>query len=61
MFNRYGDKCPKSILARLFAVGWILIGITLCSMFTASLTTAITTSTTYVPRAIKGKMVNIYI
>lgn len=37
----YGDIIPKSIMARIFAVFWILIGITLFSMLTASLTTAI--------------------
>ena len=36
---RYGDKSPRSIIARLFAIMWILVGITIFSMFTASLTT----------------------
>lgn len=31
----YGDKAPKSVPARLFAVLWILIGITTFSMITA--------------------------
>ena len=35
---RYGDKSPKSYIARIFAVLWILLGITIFSMVTASLT-----------------------
>lgn len=38
----YGDKIPKLLASRVFSVLWILIGITICSMFTASLTTEIT-------------------
>ena len=38
MCFRYGDKSPKSYIARIFAVLWILLGITIFSMFTASLT-----------------------
>ncbi|KAL9983423.1 hypothetical protein ACROYT_G005593 [Oculina patagonica] len=38
----YGDKTPKSVLARLFAVVWILIGVTVCSVMTATLTDALT-------------------
>ena len=38
----YGDKTPKFVISRLFAMIWILIGITICSMFTASLTTELT-------------------
>ncbi|XP_020629566.1 uncharacterized protein LOC110066669 [Orbicella faveolata] len=39
----YGDRCPKSISGRLFAIFWILTGICMCSIFTAMLTTALTT------------------
>ena len=39
----YGDRCPKSIAGRLFAVVWILTGICMCSIFTAMLTTSLTT------------------
>ena len=39
----YGDRCPKSISGRLFAIVWILTGICMCSIFTAMLTTALTT------------------
>ena len=37
----YGDKTPKSVSAKIFSVLWILIGITMFSMFTGLLTTAI--------------------
>lgn len=37
----FGDKCPKSYIGRMYAVVWILVGITLCSIFTASLITEI--------------------
>ncbi|KAJ7351046.1 hypothetical protein OS493_037109 [Desmophyllum pertusum] len=31
----YGDKAPKSLLARLFAAIWMITGVVLLSMFTA--------------------------
>ena len=45
----YGDKAPKFFLSRIIAVVWILIGITMISIFTADLSTeiaSVTTSTT---------------
>lgn len=39
----YGDRFPLSIGGRLFAVVWILVGICVCSIFTASLTSSLTT------------------
>ena len=42
---RYGDKTPKSVIARLFAVGWIMIGVTLCSLLVATLSRALTSVT----------------
>ncbi|XP_066027656.1 uncharacterized protein [Pocillopora verrucosa] len=39
----YGDRCPKTISGRLFAIVWILTGICMCSIFTAMLTTSLTT------------------
>ena len=42
----YGDKVPKTVISRLFSVVWILIGITICSMFTASLTNEISSAST---------------
>ena len=37
----YGDKCPKFIASRIFSIIWILIGITIIGIFTATLTNAI--------------------
>ena len=42
-FHSYGDRCPQSFGGRLFAVLWILVGICVCSIFTASLTSSLTT------------------
>lgn len=39
---RYGDKAPKSSLARSFAVVWIIVGVTVCSVMTATLSNALT-------------------
>ena len=37
----YGDKVPKSHPGRILAVLWIFIGMTMCSIYTASVTTEI--------------------
>jgi len=37
----FGDKVPRSYVGRTFAVMWVLIGIALCSLFTATLTTKV--------------------
>ena len=39
---RYGDKAPKSIFGRIFGLIWMFVGIILMSIFTATLTTALT-------------------
>ena len=41
---RYGDKSPKSPIARIFAIIWIAVGITIFSMYTASLTSALSSA-----------------
>ncbi|KAK3739865.1 hypothetical protein QZH41_009109 [Actinostola sp. cb2023] len=38
----YGDRTPKSFCGRLFGVVWIIFGISLCSVMTATITTALT-------------------
>ncbi|XP_065061396.1 uncharacterized protein LOC135688464 [Rhopilema esculentum] len=43
----YGDITPKGILARLYAVVWILIGIVNLGILTGALTTAMTVSQVY--------------
>ena len=39
---RYGDKAPRSFIARVFAFFWVLIGLVIISIFTATVTTALT-------------------
>lgn len=41
-YFRYGDQIPRSIIGRLFGIAWILTGVTLIAVFTASITSAIT-------------------
>ena len=39
---RYGDKSPKSVVARIFSVIWILLGIIIMAIFVANITSALT-------------------
>jgi hypothetical protein len=39
---RYGDKTPKSVFGRVFGVIWILVGLIIIAMFTATATNALT-------------------
>ena len=59
IFRRYGDKTPKSVAARLFAVGWIMIGVTICSILTATLSSALTSVTVESVGVIAGIKVHI--
>jgi len=38
----YGDRAPKSFLARVFAFFWVLVGLVIISIFTATVTTSLT-------------------
>ena len=40
---RYGDKAPKSILSRIFAMIWIQVGLIIMAVFMASITSELTT------------------
>lgn len=42
--SRYGDRAPKSVIARLFCIIWIMVGLTVCSVMTATLTAALATA-----------------
>ena len=53
----YGDKAPKSRAGKIFSVFWILAGITICSMFTASLTNEIGKTSEPVNHQISGEIV----
>ena len=41
-FARYGDKAPKSVLARIFSVIWIQFSLIIMAVFTANVTSALT-------------------
>ena len=41
-YNRYGDRCPQSIPAKIFAMVWFLIGLVIFSLFIGSLTAVLT-------------------
>ena len=45
----YGDRSPTTVLGRLFAVVWILVGITGCGVLTAMLTTLTMDANTHTP------------
>lgn len=53
----YGDKVPKSILARLFCVLWICIGVTTFSLVTAILSSEFNKINTSVPPTMLGKYI----
>jgi len=38
----YGDRAPKSFIARVFAFFWVLVGLVIISIFTATVTTSLT-------------------
>ena len=38
----YGDKAPKSIVARIFSIIWILLGLIFMAIFMANTTSALT-------------------
>ena len=42
--SRYGDKTPKSMLARAYSVVWMLVGIVTISIVTAEITSTLTTT-----------------
>ncbi|XP_066913633.1 uncharacterized protein [Clytia hemisphaerica] len=50
----YGDKAPKSLSGRIFSVIWILAGITICSMLTASLTSVVTDAADSTPKTLES-------
>ena len=54
---RYGDKTPSTVGARLFAVFWILVGVTVFNMNTASLTSVLTNTFNQDPHSFVGKHV----
>ena len=55
----YGDKIPQSRAGRLFAVIWIVIGITACAILTASLTSEVINARSSPDPDMAGKRVGI--
>lgn len=55
----YGDRTPKSVLGRLFAILWILVGITLFGLLTGILTTAIMSANKPVEPSLKKAKVGV--
>ncbi|XP_068674888.1 uncharacterized protein [Montipora foliosa] len=55
----YGDRAPRSVLGRMFAVIWILNGICICSIFTATLTTSLTTISLDTKKSLPGSKVGV--
>ena len=54
----YGDKTPRSLLARLFAIVWMVSGIILLSMFTAQVSSRLTAQELRSDHHLFGKKVN---
>ena len=42
VFDRYGDRCPQSIPAKIFAMAWFLVGLSIFTIFMGFLTTTLT-------------------
>lgn len=40
--NRYGDRCPQSVPAKLFAIVWFLVGLVIFALFLGTLTSLLT-------------------
>ena len=55
---RYGDKAPKSLLARLVASVWMVAGIILLTLFTAQVSARLVTQELDSENHLFGKKVN---
>ena len=44
LYCSYGDKAPRSMQGRIFAVFWITVGIAITGIFTASLSSSLTSA-----------------
>lgn len=56
-YLRYGDKTPKSFLARLLTVLWMITGTIVASLFTANVTTVLTTKNVAALQNVLGQKV----
>ena len=59
---RYGDKTPRSLIGRLFGVLWILLGLIVITMFAATVTSALThSSSPEFINSLEGQDASIYL
>ena len=56
--NRYGDRSPRSIPARIFGIIWTLIGLVMISVLVGALATTLTSVTVEQPIILYGSKVN---
>jgi hypothetical protein len=54
---RYGDKAPKSFAARLLTILWMITGTIVTSLFTANVTTVLTTKNVAALQNVLGQKV----
>ncbi|XP_044183882.1 uncharacterized protein LOC114971148 [Acropora millepora] len=56
----YGDKSPKSIVARIFSIIWIMMGLITMAIFTANVTSALTAaSLELTPNTLNGAKIGV--
>lgn len=55
----YGDKAPRSLFGRLFAIFWITIGVSISGIFTASLSSSLTSAVVHEETKIDGLNVGV--
>lgn len=55
--NRYGDRSPRSIPARIFGIIWTLIGLVIISVLVGALSTTLTSVTVEHPIILYGSKV----
>lgn len=53
----YGDKCPKSLLSKIYSIAWILVGIIACGIISGEITGQVINSNTPLPETMKEKKV----
>lgn len=54
LLHRYGDKVPKSVVARIFSVIWIILGLISMSMIMAHITSTLTALSLEQELSLKG-------
>ncbi|ELU07100.1 hypothetical protein CAPTEDRAFT_188993 [Capitella teleta] len=55
----YGDTTPRSIQARIYGLIWIVVGITILSVFTATVTTVLTQESLGMRNTIQGRKIGV--